>query len=223
MNKVIILLIIFTVLLLYLRNVNINQENFYGSQCPNEENLTCLYDPIKQKYTCNYNAGTLTLQAPDECCPINCKKFKKNKIGEEMVEGPVPKGDEQFYYYCNLKNKCVGYKRNLQNRGINNCGFESKTNLNAPIYDTYEKCQKSIDPCKSLPRDKCLNTEWCGVCTDSNGKAECLQGTPNGPIDLYKNCLPFRKSNNNKWTYGQPSPFVRPKITKNNMFWNNAW
>ena len=110
---------------------------------------------------------------------------------------------EYFTYYCQVENnKCIE-----KNDNLGYCGFYQLYNTPAKVFNSYSDCHQYLNKFENLSKEKCLKTSNVGWCTDYLGNGICLEGTPEGPVDMvkYNMCLPTQYHNNprerNAWFY----------------------
>ena len=116
-----------------------------------------------------------------------------------------------FVYYCQIDDdKCI--KKYANNKSDAYCGMYQLYNRPAKIFNTYEECHNYNNKYEDLTKEECLDhslniNSMRGWCTDYLGNGKCVEGTPEGPVDIlrYNMCLPTNIHNNpnnrNVYTY----------------------
>lgn len=173
----------------------------------------CVWSKHQKKCQCKYQKDYVDITFPifPKCCKRNCLS-KTEENCENIKKKPLP-----FYYWCHDTNKCKRYKGfvNKDNVSANNCGISPLTNQLLLPYYTEDSCKKSISKCDKLndnsidAKKNCLNSRFCGWCTNKSGLGKCVEGTPIGPIEYNKySCRPNKNGNYNSWKIGNPSSYI---------------
>lgn len=213
MIKLFLLLILLILLIIFTKKslINIKKENYsnYSNiECPKLiKNLSnfCMWDKDIDSCKCVFQkAGDYFYNFP-QCCNKKCNELNK----EQCVSNK-----SNIYYYCknNSGTDCNKYSGYIENDKIsgNICGIEILTNNYKQPYMSYEECKKDLNICNQYKtKDKCINNNKCGWCSNNERKGLCIEGTSSGPIDLFKYnyCDPNNKNNNNSWSYGKEIKF----------------
>lgn len=189
-------------------DINTNRTNFCNWN-GNDKTCYCSFQPgLTQK---NFP------QNPD-CCQKHCSGLSKEECQSDPNQGNIK-------YYCPINGRCkefLGYKYDTK-ISANTCGY-NKLNYQT-IYPFLSKrdCELSIEPCAeynsdeltvSEQKDKCLEKEFCGWCTNNLGTGQCISGTVAGPIDIYKyNFCKIDNANSsfNSYTHKGPDTFDIPR------------
>ena len=153
-----------------------------------------------------------------------CKKINKEcgfKLSKNILKCPnwiCNKSEKYQNYYCFDGEKCNKKKVNVK-MCKNTCGYNQIGYTPNKIYTSEDECLKNL-AYKKYNKEECLtkysNLGWF---VDSEGKGQCLNGSPTGPINYtldykintgdyiinYKNNVPNSK---NSFQMANPNSFI---------------
>lgn len=215
MILIIILIIIFILIIFSFLTNKKNIESF-NSFCNRKKSRTnfCTWNINSRKCYCSFQPGLTRTNFPQNpsCCDRQC-----NMLSEEECQKLPEKKYSNINYYCPINGVCKEVRGYTKDRMIsaNICGYD---NLNyQTIYPSLTKsdCEKGLDPCNlnnnpkysnNQKRQKCLEDDFCGWCTNSQGVGSCISGTASGPINIYKyNFCKLNKQGNNSYQHKSTS------------------
>ena len=206
----IIVLVLFSLLLIYRNSYETLNfaDQITSKTCPpfiKRNSNFCGLDSDTNKCKCVFQKDDVktNFNSPPACCDRYC-------AGLSPSECTAKRG---IYYWCidNKSNTCREKSAYIDDNRIsgNNCGIDNLTNEILAPYHTKQECCNAIDPCKSNKnQSSCIAAKGCGWCKNTQGVGQCLEGTPSGPINIYK--YPFcyaNKLSNNAWSFAIP-PFI---------------
>lgn len=175
------------------------------------------YDPsifscIKNVNTpllCTAIKGNYINVFPISFCKSICPNIIKKDI-EKIYESFDNLKEEKDYYYCIYGEKCKKKPKNYFDISKNTCGKPSISQVPFEVYDDKKTCEKALNPCKNLGEKECKLNYNCGWCTNSLGQGKCVEGTPDGPLNLEHTCIPQNGKKGNNYTQGMPKQFISP-------------
>ena len=188
------------------------------AKCDNkffDKNSFCQLNNKKDKCICKFQKDDVAygFDSPEICCEKMCNEIPAEQCLENNEFTEIP-------YYCNIGGKCKEYKGTVVSSHIsaNRCGTDVLNNQLILPYATKAECEKSIsvcdqynDPNNTYHQNKanCLANTNCGYCINEYGYGKCIEGTPEGPLDLtkYYYCNPNVK-NKNSYTYGDHALYI---------------
>lgn len=177
--------------------------NFQNIKCPkNIKKLSnfCMWNKNTNKCECVFQKSDNYYYNFPVCCKKDCSKLNKNQC--------TPKNNIKYYCQNNKGTDCYEYNAYINENKIsgNVCGLEQLTNNYKQPYLTYNECKKNLNQCiKYKDQEKCLSNNKCGWCSNNKGEGVCIEGTAEGPIDIFKYnyCSPNQENKNNSWNYGK--------------------
>jgi hypothetical protein len=200
-------------------------EPMTGSEYNDECNLNlkdktsfCTWDVKNDKCKCVFQKDSLNtnFSVPNSCCPLDCGILTK---GQCVARGQTGEESDQAYFYCPNKGVCeklVAYQ-DANKISSNYCGYDTLTNDLIYPYLTSEECVNNLSTCSKYneytgnqKKVNCLDDSNCGWCTNAQGIGDCVEGTPSGPVNIYKYdfCLINSSNDNNKYSYSLPETFT---------------
>lgn len=201
------MILILIILILIINQVNKqkyeNYSNYNNIKCPlNIKKLSnfCIWDKDSESCKCVFQKSNDYYYNFPICCKKDCSKLSKKEC--------VPNKNVEYYCQNNAGTDCYKYNTFIDNEKIsgNVCGIDILTNNYKKPYMSYNECKNDLNECiKYKDLDKCVENHKCGWCSDNKGKGKCIEGTAEGPIDIFKYnyCDPNQKNTNNSWTYGK--------------------
>ena len=180
-----------------------------------DKNSFCQLNNAKDKCVCKFQKDDVAygFDSPEICCEKICNEIPPDKCLQNNEFTEIP-------YYCNIGGKCKEYKGTVVSSHIsaNRCGTDVLNNQLILPYATKAECEKSISVCDQyndpknsyhLNKANCLANTNCGFCINEYGYGKCIEGTPEGPLDLnkYYYCNPNVK-NTNSYSYGDHALYI---------------
>ncbi len=195
-----------------------------SGKCPPEykKSAFCQWDINEKKCRCKFQKDQIHYPFPidDSCCNKLCQGLPEEDciLSEDFDKAP---------YWCNIGGKCVEYQGTIVSGQIsaNNCGLDPLNNQLLLPYASLDDCKKSIKVCDQYndpkytekgQREICLGDPNCGYCTNDQGNGKCIEGTPEGPLDLQKYyfCNPDEnRQGNNLYEYGDRVAYLLQPAT----------
>jgi hypothetical protein len=180
-----------------------------------EKNSFCQLNNTKNKCVCKFQKDNIAsaFNSPEICCEKLCNEIPPDKCIENNEFTEIP-------YYCNIGGVCKEYKGTVVSSHIsaNMCGTDPLNNQLLLPYASKAECETSLTVCDKyndpnntyhLNKANCLKNTNCGFCINEYGYGKCIEGTPEGPLDLnkYYYCNPNVK-NKNSYKYGDHALYI---------------
>ena len=180
-----------------------------------EKNSFCQLNNTKDKCVCKFQKDDIAsaFNSPEICCEKLCNEIPPDKCLENNEFTEIP-------YYCNIGGVCKEYKGTVVSSHIsaNMCGTDPLNNQLLLPYASKAECETSLTVCDKyndpnntyhLNKANCLKNTNCGFCINEYGYGKCIEGTPEGPLDLnkYYYCNPNVK-NKNSYKYGDHALYI---------------
>ena len=215
---ILIIILIIVLILIIVSSLFINKKNIenFNLRCKQNINRTnfCTWNINAQTCYCSYQPGLAHTNFPQNpsCCDRKC-----NMLSEEECQRLPETKYNNINYYCPIDGVCKKVKGYTRDRMIsaNICGY-NKLNYQT-IYPSLTKsdCEKRLDSCSlnnnpkysnNQKRQKCLEDDFCGWCTNSQDVGQCISGTASGPINIYKyNFCKLNKQGTNSYVHKSSS------------------
>jgi Plexin repeat len=165
----------------------------------------------RPNYQCVFQKSNVFYPASPACCNFQCTKENLKRKIQQQKKNWTPAQDLSTYACLDDTNQtCSEYTRDRFRPEKNTCGVNMISQAPRPIYKTMEDCKRAIR-CESIASKKqCLNTAYCGWCTDENGNGKCVDGTPEGPMNgtKYYYCRPEKRTPEQSFTYSNANTYV---------------
>jgi hypothetical protein len=189
--------------------------------CPDQTGdnaAKCWYNSQKDSWNCRYiDENGLIKDANPKCCNNpTCEEVKKKAKKYIDLNDPekiknnegYKNSNKQYFCFNKFKEKCYAKQTDLNKLSNNFCPVNTASNINSPMYKTYEECYQNNLFYKDLSKKECLKHEYYGWCTNSKGVGKCLPGTSEGPNWSSKYNCQASNIGNNSWTYGHSNPYI---------------